>query len=59
MTINGWLQIFVFLALVLAVTKPLGVFMTRVFAGRAHHSGSCAAADRTLALSFNGRRREA
>jgi K+-transporting ATPase ATPase A chain len=33
MTINGWLQIFVFLALVLAVTKPLGVFMTRVFAG--------------------------
>ena len=33
MTINGWLQIFVFLALILAVTKPLGVFMTRVFAG--------------------------
>src|SRR5215467_13473028 len=31
MTINGWLQIFVFLALVFAVTKPLGVFMTRVF----------------------------
>ena len=33
MTINGWLQIFVFLALIFAVTKPLGVFMTRVFAG--------------------------
>jgi potassium-transporting ATPase potassium-binding subunit len=33
MTINGWLQILVFLALVLAVTKPLGVFMTRVFSG--------------------------
>jgi potassium-transporting ATPase potassium-binding subunit len=33
MTINGWLQIFVFLALVLAVTKPLGVFMARVFSG--------------------------
>ena len=32
MTINGWLQIFVFLALIFAVTKPLGVFMTRVFA---------------------------
>ncbi len=31
MTINGWLQIFVFLALIFAVTKPLGVFMTRVF----------------------------
>src|SRR5271166_5810016 len=33
MTIIGWLQIFVFLALILAVTKPLGVFMTHVFAG--------------------------
>ncbi len=32
MTINGWLQILVFLGLILAVTKPLGVFMARVFA---------------------------
>jgi K+-transporting ATPase ATPase A chain len=32
MTINGWLQIFVFLGLMFAVTKPLGVFLTRVFA---------------------------
>jgi len=31
MTINGWLQIFVFLALIFAVTKPLGIFMARVF----------------------------
>src|SRR5216683_872643 len=31
MTINGWLQILFFFALVLAVTKPLGVFMARVF----------------------------
>jgi K+-transporting ATPase ATPase A chain len=31
MTANGWIQILVFLALILAVTKPLGVFMTRVF----------------------------
>src|SRR5215472_1202115 len=31
MTINGWLQILVFLALVFVVTKPLGIFMTRVF----------------------------
>jgi K+-transporting ATPase ATPase A chain len=31
MTINGWLQIFVFLALIFAITKPLGVFMARVF----------------------------
>src|SRR5271167_2428002 len=31
MTANGWLQIAVFLALILAVTKPMGVFLTRVF----------------------------
>ncbi|MBK7601522.1 MAG: potassium-transporting ATPase subunit KdpA [Acidobacteria bacterium] len=31
MTLNGWLQILFFFALVLAVTKPLGVFMARVF----------------------------
>jgi K+-transporting ATPase ATPase A chain len=33
MTLNGWLQIVVFLALIFAITKPLGVFMARVFAG--------------------------
>ena len=31
MTANGWLQIVVYLALILAVTKPLGVFMAHVF----------------------------
>ncbi|HZS09461.1 MAG TPA: potassium-transporting ATPase subunit KdpA [Blastocatellia bacterium] len=31
MTLNGWLQILFFFALVLAVTKPLGIFMARVF----------------------------
>ena len=31
MTTNGWVQIAVFLALILAITKPLGVFMARVF----------------------------
>jgi potassium-transporting ATPase potassium-binding subunit len=31
MTANGWLQIIVYLAVILAVTKPVGVFMTRVF----------------------------
>ncbi|HYX29238.1 MAG TPA: potassium-transporting ATPase subunit KdpA [Pyrinomonadaceae bacterium] len=31
MTLNGWLQILAFFALVLAVTKPLGVFMAHVF----------------------------
>jgi potassium-transporting ATPase potassium-binding subunit len=33
MTTNGWLQIGVFLALILAITKPLGVFMAKVFTG--------------------------
>ena len=31
MTANGWLQILLVLAVVLAITKPLGVFMARVF----------------------------
>ncbi len=33
MTVNGWLQIAIFAALVAAVTVPLGGYMTRVFAG--------------------------
>ena len=33
MTANGWLQIAVFLALILAITKPLGIFMARIFSG--------------------------
>ena len=31
MTANGWLQVVIFLVLILLVTKPMGVFMTRVF----------------------------
>jgi K+-transporting ATPase ATPase A chain len=31
MTANGWFQIAFFLLVVLAITKPLGVYMTRVF----------------------------
>ncbi|MGA9966643.1 MAG: potassium-transporting ATPase subunit KdpA [Terriglobales bacterium] len=31
MTVSGWIQILLFLVLIFAVTKPLGVFMTRVF----------------------------
>ncbi len=33
MTVNGWLQIALFFVTLLAVTKPLGVFMARVFSG--------------------------
>ena len=31
MSANGWLQIMFFLALILAVTKPMGIFMAHVF----------------------------
>jgi len=33
MTPNGWLQIGFFLLVILALTKPLGIFMSRVFSG--------------------------
>ncbi len=31
MTLNGWLQILVFFLIILAITKPLGLFMVHVF----------------------------
>jgi potassium-transporting ATPase potassium-binding subunit len=33
MTANGWFQIGLYLLIVLAITKPMGVFMARVFGG--------------------------
>ncbi|MCJ2015435.1 potassium-transporting ATPase subunit KdpA [Methylobacterium sp. J-076] len=33
MTLNGWIQIALFCAVVLALVKPLGLYMTRVFGG--------------------------
>jgi K+-transporting ATPase ATPase A chain len=33
MTVNGWIQIILYCAIVLALVKPLGWFMTRVFNG--------------------------
>jgi potassium-transporting ATPase potassium-binding subunit len=33
MTLNGWLQIDVTLALVLLAAIPLGIYMSRVFSG--------------------------
>src|SRR6266446_5510230 len=35
MTVNGWLQIAVFAAIVATIVVPLGGYMTRVFAGEA------------------------
>jgi K+-transporting ATPase ATPase A chain len=34
MTANGWLQIGIYLLVLLAITKPIGAFMARVFAGQ-------------------------
>ena len=34
MTLNGWLQILVFIAIIIALAKPIGVFMTHVFDGQ-------------------------
>lgn len=31
MTANGWLQIAIYLLVILLITKPIGIFMTRVF----------------------------
>ncbi len=31
MTVNGWFQIFLVLGVIFAITKPLGIFITRVF----------------------------
>ena len=33
MTANGWFQIGLYLILLLAITKPMGVYMARVFSG--------------------------
>ncbi|MBL8837812.1 MAG: potassium-transporting ATPase subunit KdpA [Alphaproteobacteria bacterium] len=33
MTVNGWIQIALFCAIIVAITRPLGAYMTRVFAG--------------------------
>jgi K+-transporting ATPase ATPase A chain len=33
MTANGWFQIGLYLLVILAITKPMGVFMARVFSG--------------------------
>ena len=33
MTTNGWVQIFIFLAVIFAIAKPLGVYMARVYSG--------------------------
>jgi K+-transporting ATPase ATPase A chain len=33
MTFNGWLQILVFIAIIIAIAKPVGIFITHIFNG--------------------------
>ena len=33
MTVNGWIQIAIFCAIIVALVKPLGWYITRVMAG--------------------------
>ena len=33
MTVNGWIQILLYMAIIFAITKPLGSYMYRVFEG--------------------------
>ena len=56
MTANGWFQIIVFLVLVLAITKPLGVFMARVFSRERTFLDPVAAAAGAAALPRDRRR---
>ena len=42
MTVNGWIQIALYAAIIIAITTPLGGYMTRVFNGeRTFLSPSC------------------
>src|SRR5579863_5571499 len=36
MTLNGWIQIAVFLAIIIALTRPLGGYLMRVAEGERH-----------------------
>jgi hypothetical protein len=54
MTGNGWLQILLFLAVVLAVTRPLGRFMTRVFNRERTWARPCAEAVERLIYRTTG-----
>ena len=56
MTLNGWIQIALFCAIVVALVKPLGCYMTRVFNGERTFLSPGAAADRGRPLRARRRR---
>ncbi len=56
MTTNGWMQIGLFLALILAITKPLGVYMAKVFSRERTFLDPVVRPIRAIALSGDRRR---
>ena len=56
MTLNGWLQILLYFAVILLLTKPMGVFMAKVFSREKHMAGPGNAASRKIALQAHPRR---
>ncbi len=58
MTINGWVQIALFSVIVILITRPLGGYMTRVFAGERTFLSPVLQPDRTRGLLVLRRRRE-
>ena len=55
MTANGWFQIGLYLFVIFLVTKPLGVFMTRVFNREKTFLDPTSAARRKARLSADRR----
>ena len=56
MTFNGWLQIALYCVLLVLLTKPLGGYMTRVFAGERTLAVAGAPAGRAAAVPASRRR---
>jgi K+-transporting ATPase ATPase A chain len=54
MTLQGWLQIVLFLLVILAVTKPLGIYLYRVFEGERQPFGRTLGAVERLLLRLSG-----
>ena len=51
MTVIGWIQILLYCAIVVALVKPLGWYMTRVFNGESHLSVPGAAPGRSAGFT--------
>ena len=58
MTLNGWIQIAIYCAIVVALVKPLGWYMTRVFNGERTFLSPVLPAGRDGTLSPRRRRRD-